>query len=135
MLAHQRILVTALLMMVVVLVLHTLALTFYFYWQLWWFDIVMHFLGGVVVGLAALWALYGFHAQRGTVGTARQTFLWMMLAIVVVGVGWELFELRFNLYASMHYGSDTTLDLIMDAIGALLAYRVAAPHLLPNALK
>ena len=103
--------------------LHFLALTFYFYWQLWWFDILMHFLGGVVVGLGALWALLGLSVVRDFAPTPLQKmFLAVITAGLVVGISWELYELYFRLFDAHYYAADTSLDVVMDLTGATVAY-------------
>lgn len=122
MLLHRRILLRALVLMLVVAGLHFLALTFYFYWQLWWFDILMHFLGGVVVGLGALWALLGFSVRQGFIPTPFQMFLAVIAAGLIVGLSWEIYELYFRLFDAHYYAADTSLDVVMDLTGATVAY-------------
>ena len=121
MLLQHRILVQALLAMILVALLHFLALHFYFYWQLWWFDIVMHFLGGIVVGLGAMWALMGYSRYRGSLFTARQTLVFVLCATFLVAFSWEIYEFQFGLFDPTDYGVDSSLDIVMGLLGAIVA--------------
>jgi len=126
MLMHHRILLRAFLAMLLVAGLHFAALSFYFYWQWWWFDILMHFLGGVVVGLGAMWALMGFSFTQKIPLSDRRTLFLLLFSVAVVGIGWEIMELKFGLYGTSSYAADTSLDLVMDLTGALAAYWYAS---------
>ena len=123
MLLQHRILVQALLAMILLALLHFLALHFYFYWQLWWFDIVMHFLGGIVVGLGAMWALMGYSRYRGSVFTARQTLVFVLATTLLVAFSWEIYEFQFGLFDPTDYGLDSSLDIVMGTLGAIVARR------------
>lgn len=119
---RQRLLFTLFLVTTLVAVLHSLALTFFFYWQLWWFDILMHFLGGMVVGLLSIAVCVVVQGDREPVFTRKTLLGAVFLGVVVVGIGWELFELRFGIYEATNYRADTSLDLVMDVIGAFVVY-------------
>lgn len=121
---HQRTvsgLLIALLALSIAL-LQFLATTFFLYWVWWWFDIVMHFLGGVFIGSSMLWLI----RYEVPVGIRHRIpiFLTTFLGVLAVGVLWEVFEYVTGLYAAVNYTLDTTLDLAMDIVGMLLAYLV-----------
>ena len=103
---------------VVVATMHWLALTNNYYWAIWWYDIMMHFLGGCLVALILLW----LDRWQGT--TLITTFVHAFLWIMVVGLAWEIYELSFGLtfVVANGYLSDTMLDLIMNTIGATTVY-------------
>ena len=105
-------------LMILVAAMHRLALANHYYWAIWWYDIIMHFLGGFLTILILLW----IDRWRGTAltGTFTQIFLWIM----VVGLAWEIYELFFGLtfIDARGYRFDTVLDLIMNTIGASIAY-------------
>lgn len=42
---------------IIVATLHAIALSQFLYWQLPWFDVLMHFLGGLLVSLFGIWTL------------------------------------------------------------------------------
>ncbi len=102
-------------------ILNNLGNEFFLYWKFWWFDIVMHFLGGLWVGLSALW----FYSFSGFFEDVRKDkpfiFLLSFLSVLVVGLGWEVFEFLIEIDFSNNYISDTSLDLIMDILGGITA--------------
>ena len=98
--------------------MHLAGLYLYLYW-VWWYDIVMHFLGGAWVALASAWLLFysGFFQRRPV--TSKNIFLVTFSSVLVIGVGWEVFEYIFDIaVVGENYVSDTTMDFIMDFIGA-----------------
>jgi len=48
---------------IIIAFLHQSAVALYWYWSVPWFDIVMHFLGGLWVGTCALWFTEQFDRQ------------------------------------------------------------------------
>jgi len=97
-------------------IVHIIAETFYLYWTLWWFDNVSHFLGGLALGVFIVWFL---NPEKRSPGS----FLTVLACLLALGVAWEIFEYINDLsYSIEGYALDTTTDLIMDALGATLAY-------------
>ena len=96
----------------VLAVMQQYALEYYLYWVYWWFDIVMHAIGGLVIGLLVYAAGY-------------RTLLKLVMTVILIGLVWEVFEYAIGV---MTYEDDvlfdTILDLIMDTIGALGAYGI-----------
>jgi len=115
-------------LVLVIGILETIALRFHLYWTLGWFDIMMHFLGGVWVAFAALWCLlfFPYHGER----VSNRLWLYGITlgATLVVGVLWEVFEYLFGIaiLGDGAYAVDTTLDLTMDLLGALAAITLYA---------
>ncbi len=103
---------------VTLFVLDTVARLFYFYWTIWWMDIVNHFIGGMVVTF--FFALFPFVRK----GSLKQTFFNFLFIIVTVGVLWEVFEFVFGLTntTEIGYTKDTIIDMIMDTLGMVVAY-------------
>ena len=89
------------------------ALANLWYWHYPWFDTLMHFLGGLTV---ATFGIALLDTRRALV------FLAAMLGIAI---GWELFELSINAEREANFAFDTSLDLLMDALGMSLAYLTA----------
>lgn len=89
------------------------ALAAYLYWYYPWFDTMMHFLGGITV---AAFGIALLDSRRALV------FLAAMLGIAI---GWELFELSINAEREANFAFDTSLDLLMDAVGMSFAYLFA----------
>lgn len=109
---------------IVIAALHFLAFEFYFYWTFWWFDILMHFLGGLWISLMALWVLFlsGYITQFHL--SYRSAFFVAIFSVIVIGIGWELFEIwsGISLEDKTNYLFDTTVDFIMNLFGALSGY-------------
>ena len=98
--------------------LHLISLQNDYYWLIWWYDIMMHFLGGVWVVLVLIWL------NQLKAAAVVLTFKRVLTAIVVVGLAWEIYELLFDqtFIDAKGYGLDTVLDLIMNTVGAAAAY-------------
>jgi len=120
--------------MVILGLLHYAALTFFFYWQIWWFDIVMHFLGGLAVGLLTCWAAIVLHEVLGITISKKALLLSVMLGIVLVAGSWEIFEYYYKLYSTFAYKADTSLDVIMGIVGAAGGYVYGARLMFPRVL-
>ncbi|HEY4473712.1 MAG TPA: hypothetical protein VI957_00950 [Candidatus Paceibacterota bacterium] len=110
----------------VVFILQTYALDLYLYlylylyWTFWWFDILMHGLGGALIGALALW-FFVFEFR----GRLDRLLLLSLGSVLVVGILWEIFEkvIGWQVDRSLaDYVLDTAGDLTMDIIGAFAAY-------------
>jgi hypothetical protein len=100
---------------VLITILHATALYFYFYWDIWWFDILMHFLGGFTVGLLAYFIWFP--------SAVRTRLLYALFSVIVAGIAWEAYEYRTGLtYVTDNYALDTTFDFLMNVAGALSAF-------------
>lgn len=105
-------------------VLQQLAFAHYLYWRFPWYDIMMHFLGGVVVGAVYLWVV---RYELPSLLKKYETFLYVLAFSLVVGVLWEVFEFFVGIDREFSYPVrqiDTVVDLVMDASGATLSYMV-----------
>ncbi|MCX6747739.1 MAG: hypothetical protein NTW98_02215 [Candidatus Nomurabacteria bacterium] len=96
--------------------LNYVALKFYWYYSIFWFDMLMHALGGVWVAFILLW-VFPINA------VSKNYFLKLVLGILFVGLSWEVFEFIFN---NMIAGNsfdilDTTSDVFFDMLGGSLA--------------
>jgi hypothetical protein len=81
------------------------------YAKFFWYDIMMHAIGGAWAALLALWLFKTFRIP------ARH----ILLCAIAVGIGWEILEiwLGFMYVSEPGYAIDTAMDLCMDAIGAI----------------
>ncbi|MEK7183610.1 MAG: hypothetical protein AAB776_03180 [Patescibacteria group bacterium] len=119
------------------LVVHGLAILSGWYENNRWFDIPMHFLGGVVIALLAL-AIWNLCIQKITFQPELKSG-WRFLVYVVgilgfvaiVGIAWEWYEFLFdNLVKALSYNlpktqmsiGDTMVDLLLDIAGGLTAF-------------
>lgn len=114
--ARKSILYLGLALVAIMWALNALALKFYFYWTLGWYDYMMHFLGGLVLGVLVTWVLNP--RQR-----SFKTFLIIFASAIVLGGVWEVFEYVNGITESTeNYKIDTIHDLIMDSLGIVVAY-------------
>jgi len=99
---------------------HLAALKYSLYWEWWWFDILMHFLGGLWVGITALWIARQYFV-RFTL-THRSALILTLISFITIAVGWEFFELWAGVLIASNYGQDTVLDLFAGILGAIAAF-------------
>lgn len=102
--------------------LHFMANIYFLYWSVWWFDILMHFLGGLFIGASALWLLR-FEVPPG-LRTRIPVFITVFAVVLTVGVLWEVFEKITGAYNAINYTLDTATDIAMDVVGMLAAYLI-----------
>lgn len=76
----------------------------------------MHVLGGMTAGFFIL-------SAWETVKRQRASYFIVILGVLLIGIIWEIVEYKLHIsrYAS-NFISDTTTDLIMDFLGALISY-------------
>lgn len=101
-----------------IFMLNQLALEHYLYFFYWWYDIMMHFLGGLLIGGLAAWGALRFD------GDARwgRVLIVTLVSIAAVGIGWEIFEYATGQYIGQEsIVLDTAVDLVMDVVGAVAA--------------
>ncbi len=100
--------------------LHFLASRYDLYFHLWWFDILMHFLGGLFISLYSLW--FFFFSGRITINfpNNKKIFLLSLLAVFPAIVFWEIFEyVTDTAYPFEGYVLDTAADIALGLTGAL----------------
>lgn len=101
---------------IMLLLINTGAILFYWYDSMWWFDMPMHTIGGmlvVFVGSAFLWT-------RIRHLPARELFITLTLFVFVIGLAWEYYEYVVQFYVkSVHLAdvADSLSDLICDMLG------------------
>jgi len=103
-----------------ILIFQAIAIIFYWYWRIWWFDMPMHFLGGLWVGLSVLW--FVFLSKRLTVNipqTAFSTFVTGVLLVFIVAIVWEIFEYVVQVFIPREIPYDI-LDTLSDIFWGLM---------------
>ncbi len=109
-----RLLIAAFIFSVLLAFLEQLALAKFLFWHYMWFDTVMHFIGGLAIGTLVAAVLPRFRP------------VWYMLGVSALAVGWEVFEFYFgNNIHTRNFYFDTSVDILMDALGAITAYALA----------
>ena len=99
--------------------LNTAAMQLYWYWTYWWFDIPMHFLGGVWLGGMAILALRRFAPEKAEKRSV--VYATAIGAALLIGGLWEIFEFSLDTFVTMRVNdiADTITDFGMDVAGAL----------------
>jgi len=113
--------IPALLVLIVLLVLHCIGTEYHLYVKIGWYDIMMHVLGGVGIGLSTYWVLKTFVARD------FGNYFWLIITITFfLGLAWEIMEAIYNIaggpVGSRIYYIDTVKDLFNDTLGAVIAY-------------
>lgn len=99
----------------------------FLYWRWSWLDMLMHFLGGVWVGLAILW-IYYLSGKFKNIPENRKciSYVYILAGTValVIGVFWEIFEFSLDLFVTFNEFNgfyDTASDILFALIGAIIA--------------
>jgi|AntRauTorckE6833_2_1112554.scaffolds.fasta_scaffold00357_27 hypothetical protein len=105
----------------VIATLHYVSLELYLYWTISWFDILMHFLGGFLVAIFTIFILYSYSDFENL--KKHKIFLFSLIigATLVVGLGWELWEIFVGFTNTFRDLNDTIMDIVMDTVGAISA--------------
>lgn len=109
---------------ILISVLQHNAIAHSWYWIFWWMDIIMHFLGGLFVGLVAVLLLKHYVHK---IKIPRNLFFWVLGVTLLIGIGWEIFEFSVGLVMAYDPLPDTILDIVMDMVGATVACVHAVP--------
>jgi hypothetical protein len=107
-------------LVIAIFVLNFLANKFHWYYSIWWFDMLMHFLGGFWLGMVFVW----FFKVRQREFSVNPRFVIRLVAwILLIGVAWELFEYYFINYVAQNNFDllDTLSDLFFDLFGGILS--------------
>lgn len=94
--------------------IHITALRLYLYWLFPWLDVFVHFFGAMWVALAAVWIL--------AMMKRAPSFVVVFTLVVLVSIGWELFEIWGGIPREANFAFDTTIDLIMDTLGGVSGF-------------
>jgi len=88
-----------------IFLLNYLAMKFYWYLSIWYFDMILHFLGGFWLGLAFIWF---FKIKEIT----PKIILKIIFGVLFISIFWELFEILINDFITKK--SFNSLDTISD---------------------
>lgn len=93
------------------------------YWKWQWLDSTLHFLGGATVSIFFLWLYFFSSAFQPQKRGLKHFLLISVLAVILIGISWEIYELILGevQISGERYAQDTTMDIIMDFLGALVA--------------
>lgn len=101
-------------------ILHALAVKFSLYWEIPWFDNLMHAFGGVVLALL-LYTLVDIRVLKERIMTS----FWQASALVlVVVIGWEVLGVIMLQRIKENFIIDTSFDLLFGIAGSILGWLI-----------
>ena len=100
---------------------------FFWYSSIWYFDMPMHFLGGLWLGLASI---YLFSLKD----ISAKSILRIFLIVLFIGIGWEIFEIFIDKFITQNSSDfvDTMSDLFFDVLGGLFAILYFTKQIMSN---
>jgi magnesium-transporting ATPase (P-type) len=110
----------------IVAVLNLVGVYLYLNWSIWWFDMLLHFLAGITMGMATILFLQYFFNTK--IFSFSKLLLISITVGLVIGLLWEIYELYFGITSfsdGVIYVTDTISDLVLDVVGAFLGYLYA----------
>ncbi|MEX1026769.1 MAG: hypothetical protein WD049_02000 [Candidatus Paceibacterota bacterium] len=119
---HHPFLLSFLIVFLITTAIHTSAKVYELYFHLVWLDLFVHLLAGIGLGIFVLWALLFSSFAPARFRAPWQFVMTSVITVCVVGVFWELFEWQTgSMGPSNNLVLDTTLDMLMNILGAVLA--------------
>jgi hypothetical protein len=92
------------------------------YFTKWWFDVVLHFLGGFWLFTTFLHISNRIKTDTLRKQSSLNVFLYGMVFVITIGVLWEVFEYVLGVAMTKgNYLFDTLSDLANDVLGGALA--------------
>jgi len=112
----SRLLLPTFFLSCIILSLHVFALKFFFYWTIWWFDILVHTFGGILVSWISI-SLF----EKFKLSNMKTVFVSGILVPLLISVGWEIFEYVSGVtFFSSRYALDTILDISSGTLGGII---------------
>ena len=96
-----------------------------FYEKIWWWDLALHGLSALTIGIIGFLGIYVFHMTR-RIHVAPGWIATITFAIAVsLGTIWEIYEFVMDWYFGLNMQKtglvDTMTDLLINALGAAIA--------------
>lgn len=115
----KHLIIRTLELVALIFLINWIAMTFHWYSIIWWFDMPMHFLGGIFIGMLYVYMII----RRGTALWSFKAVMWGLAAVLTIGVLWEVFEFSLDTWVTFRPQNplDTLSDLCFDVAGGALA--------------
>jgi len=106
---------------------------FFWFWHFWWFDVLLHLLAGLSIGLISLSVYVLVNRLKGdNLRDLKYILSVTIIAVAVTGIIWELLEFQIDQSWATRISIkqlvvlqigfwDTIGDLVWDLLGAVLA--------------
>ncbi len=116
--------------------LNALASYFYLYESFFWFDMLMHFLGGIVVTFFLVFMFFRIYGLWRKEQTFWKAVLMNSLLFILVAILWEIMEYSvqhvFDVYGVLATPADSLSDILCGLAGSLVAllyyFMKTSPH-------
>lgn len=97
---------------------HMVAIKLSLYWEIVWFDNLMHLFGGVVLSLL-FYTMVDIKMLR-----ARLVQSWRKMTVLVLTVlfGWEVLGVLLSMRFKENFITDTALDLLFGILGSITGW-------------
>lgn len=107
-------------LILLIFVINFVANKFYWYSSIWYFDMIMHFLGGLFLGLGLVWFL---SYKNLFLELSWKLIFKIFFGVLLIGISWEIFEFLFNnIIAQNSFNTlDTISDIFFDLAGGVFA--------------
>ena len=120
-------------------ILDSLAQKFYWYYSIYWFDMLAHFLGGFLVAVFFLWYFSIVHLpflRRPILDLNKQTLWQALLFVLFIGLCWEAGEFLTSNFIGLEPWSalDTASDIFFDLAGGTVAMFYVFWKIMPSRL-
>lgn len=124
---EKRLLHTLLFLVLFVFISNKVAMNYDLFGIVWWFDMPMHFLGGIFLGFLVLFLILFrnfFYKKEMSLATL---FLRCVVGVLFFSVGWEIFEKGIDTFITFKSFNllDTASDIFFDLAGGISAFLYA----------
>lgn len=116
---NLKISVSTIFVLLLIFTLHFIGMSENLYIKFWFYDIIMHILGGIGIAMSVYCVLVFLKLDN------HKGRFWSIVTLTfLAGFAWELFEIYFNLTGSKLWSTpyylDTIKDLFNDVLGSVI---------------
>ena len=123
----------SILLLLVIGVLDLIAGIFYLHWTVWWYDVILHFIGGAWAAMAVI--LFWHSIISSLKNNQLKLVIVGIIGAFIIGLLWEVYELIIDATSisyGLFYWTDTTSDILLDICGgffaALHSFKIIRSH-------
>lgn len=92
------------------------------FWGMRWFDSLMHFTGGLLVGMFMLWVWFVSGVFGRSTPSKKEAMIAAVSFAMLAGIWWEFFEFAYGIARPIgSYPLDTFHDVLADFVGGIVA--------------
>lgn len=125
-------------LIVFIFLLNYLAMKFYWYTSIWYFDMILHFMGGFWLALVFMWI---FIKDISLINLddifLNKNILKIFFGVFLFGIFWEIFEILVNdLTIQNPFNTlDTISDMFFDLAGGFFCYFLVYKNIINSKIK